>query len=713
MKKFLFSVLIFSQTFFLFSQTRVCGTMDNLDRLNSIDPLLQSKMAEIENQTDQFIQFQSAAKFSPTPSTMAVINIPVVVHVLYNTSTQNISDAQILSQITILNNDFRRLNADKINTPSTFSSVAADCEFNFCLASVSPTGASTTGITRTFTSVTSWSANDQMKSSATGGVNPWPTDKYLNIWVCNLGGGLLGYAQFPGGSTATDGVVIGHQYFGNTGTATAPFNKGRTGTHEVGHWLNLRHIWGDAICANDFVSDTPTHYDANYGCPSHPKSNTCGASAEMFMNYMDYTDDACMNMFTLGQKSRMQALFATGGARASLLTSNGCGSGSTTTCGVPAGLNATSITSNSVTTTWTSVTGASSYNVRIKAISSTTWTNTTSTTTSKGFTGLSAGTGYEFQVQSVCSGSTSAFSASKTFTTTAATTGATLTVGTGTTTTTVAPYGTYYMDEKVQFIVTKTDLVNAGYTSANNVLKSLSFNVSQASSQVMNSFTIKMKHTSSSSFSSTSFLSSTGMTTVFSGNVTAVAGWNTHNFTTNFNYNGSSNVLIEICWNNSSYTSDTKVFSTTQSANRTLYLKVDVASGGVCANTTGTLSTARPNMRFFFSGTSSSYSTKEMEQIDVEETDNFSLNLYPNPVESILNIEYSSKEENSPVAVTIFNLMGEKIFEIHEKSKSVGINTLTVNFSGDDKFATIPAGVYLCNVSMEGISKTTRIVIQK
>jgi len=163
-----------------------------------------------------------------------------------------------------------------------------------------------------------------MKSASSGGSNAWPTNQYLNIWVCNMSGGILGYAQFPGGAAATDGVVIGYTCFGTTGTAQAPFNRGRTGTHEVGHWLNLRHIWGDATCGNDLVSDTPVHNTSNYGCPSHPRSNSCGTSAEMFMNYMDYVDDACMQMFSNGQKARMQALFVSGGARASLASSPGC-----------------------------------------------------------------------------------------------------------------------------------------------------------------------------------------------------------------------------------------------------------------------------------------------------------------------------------------------------------------------------------------------------
>jgi hypothetical protein len=698
----------------LFSQSRNCATMSNLDRIQQLDPNLISRMNDIEIQTSAYIQQMESMKFSPVPSTMAIVNIPVVVHVLYNTTAQNISDAQIISQINILNDDFRRLNADKINTPSTFSSVAADCEFNFCLASVSPTGATTTGITRTYTSITSWTTDDKMKSSTTGGVNPWPTNQYLNIWICNIGGGILGYAQFPGGSTATDGVVIGYQYFGNIGTAVAPFNKGRTATHEVGHWLNLRHIWGDATCASDFVSDTPTHNTANYGCPSHPKSNSCGTTAEMFMNYMDYTDDACMNMFTLGQKTRMQALFATGGARASLLTSGGCGSGTTTSCAVPSGLGTSSISTTSVTTTWGSVSGAGSYNVRIKPVSSATWTNSSSTTTSKGFTGLTSGTAYEFQVQAVCSGSSSAFSTSKTFTTTSTSSGVTLTVGTGTTTTTIAPYGTYYMDERVQFIITKTDLVNAGYSASNNVLKSIAFNVSQASTQVMNNFTIKMRHTTNTAFSSSSFLSTTGMTTVFSGNVTAVAGWNTHTFSTNFSYNGTNNILVEICWNNSSYTSDSRVFATTQSSNRSLYLKADVASGGVCSNTSGTLSTVLPNMRFFFSGLSSTYSTKEMEIQESEETlIDFPTAIYPNPATSFINIDFLTELDNAAVNISIYNLLGDKILEQNTIVPTAGRNTLFLDLSISKQQNIIPSGIYLCNVSINGKNETVRFSLQR
>jgi hypothetical protein len=235
-----------------------------------------------------------------------VIEIPVVVNVLYKTSAQNISDAQIASQITALNKDFSATNTDYNLTPAIFQGVrSGNINVRFVLDKT----------VRKSTTKSSWSTNDAMKKAANGIVPTSPTTK-LNLWVCNLGGGILGYAQFPGGSSATDGVVIDDNAFGTTGTAAAPFNKGRTATHEIGHWMNLRHIWGDATCGNDQVGDTPLHNTANYGCPASGHKSTCsGTPVEMTMNYMDYTDDACMYMFSAGQKTRMQAVFATGGPR--------------------------------------------------------------------------------------------------------------------------------------------------------------------------------------------------------------------------------------------------------------------------------------------------------------------------------------------------------------------------------------------------------------
>jgi hypothetical protein len=296
---------------------RTCATMEHLEHQRQLDPKVDLRMAEIEAHTQQIIAAGGGSRQG------ALIRIPVVVHVVYNTAAENLSTSQIQSQITVLNEDFRRMNADAGNTPASFLPVAADTEFEFCLATIDPTSNPTTGITRTPTANTSFSVSgNAVKFTAQGGRDAWPRNSYLNIWVCDIGGGILGYAQFPGGSASTDGIVCDYLYFGRGGSAVFPFHLGRTATHEVGHWLNLRHIWGDGGCGvDDGVADTPVSDQPNYGCTATVR---CG-SLDMVQNYMDYSDDGCMNLFTQGQKTRMQALFNPGGFRVSLLGSMGCG----------------------------------------------------------------------------------------------------------------------------------------------------------------------------------------------------------------------------------------------------------------------------------------------------------------------------------------------------------------------------------------------------
>jgi hypothetical protein len=363
-KLFLTTLSILLLSALSFAQ-RNCGTMEHLEWLKQSDPILSQRMNDIETYTQSYLA-------AHPEEVRAVVTIPVVVHVLYNSTAQNISDAQVQAQISQLNADFARLNSDAGNTPSVWQSTAANTEIQFCLAQRDPNGNATNGIIHKSTTKTSFSDNDDMKRNSTGGSDPWAAGSYLNIWSCNLGGGLLGYAQFPGGSTATDGVVVLYSSIGSIsqpGTAT-PYHLGRTLTHEVGHWVNLYHIWGDdgtGCTGSDQVTDTPNQGGASSGCPAYPKTDGCTASSPgvMFMNYMDYTNDNCMNMFTLGQKSRAQALFGTGGARASLLSSLGCTPPSTT-CGTPSGLNASSITSSSATLNWSSASGATSYNVQYR-----------------------------------------------------------------------------------------------------------------------------------------------------------------------------------------------------------------------------------------------------------------------------------------------------------------------------------------------------------
>jgi hypothetical protein len=279
-------------------EQRGCAAHEIFEQKMATDVQFARNQANLERKTAALVE-----EFRSGRMVGSQIVIPCIVHVVYNTSQQNISDAQIASQIARLNADYAGTNSDVNNTPAEFSR-AGDTNIRFELMEVK----------RYQNSRTSWGTNDAVKQS----YPPIEPDRILNMWVCEIGGGILGYAQFPGGSLSTDGVVMSPQYFGDrtyTGGSnfflSAPFDRGRTATHEVGHWLNLRHIWGDGNCnADDFVTDTPKAGAANYGCPSYP-SKSCstngGFTSDMFMNYMDYTDDACMFMFSAGQKARMLA----------------------------------------------------------------------------------------------------------------------------------------------------------------------------------------------------------------------------------------------------------------------------------------------------------------------------------------------------------------------------------------------------------------------
>ncbi|MFN0016178.1 MAG: FG-GAP-like repeat-containing protein [Saprospiraceae bacterium] len=300
----LFTLLMCASTEAPLLGQRVCGSMEVYERQLQQSLRFRRNQTELEGYSQRF-----SDDFRKSRGFQTIYTIPVVVHVVWNTAQQNISDDQIFSQLEVLNEDFRKLNSDLSGTPATFAGSAADCEIQFCLARTTPAGTATNGIVRRQTIVTSFSGNDAVKRNSSGGSNAWDASRYLNIWVCELGNGLLGYAQFPGGPATTDGVVVDFAAFGRRGAVNAPFDLGRTTTHEIGHWLNLRHIWGDTNCGNDFCNDTPVHRAANTGCPTHPKSNNCNGLSytEMFMNYMDYSDDRCMFLFSNDQKARMLA----------------------------------------------------------------------------------------------------------------------------------------------------------------------------------------------------------------------------------------------------------------------------------------------------------------------------------------------------------------------------------------------------------------------
>lgn len=262
--------------------------------------------------------------YTPRP----IVTIPVVFHIIHNGEPVgtglNISDAQILSQIDVLNEDFRRLNLDINSTPSAFKGASDDALIEFCLAQQDEFGFPTTGIERIQGSQLNYTSSsfDALEKPS----SIWDRDKYLNFWTCGIN--LSGYAQFPGGADSTDGVVIAYDQVGNIGNVNPPFDLGRTATHEIGHWLNLRHIWGDASgCGtDDFVSDTPIQdIETPIGtCPTFPTTDACSVNYPgiMFYNQMDYSGDVCLTMFTIGQTSRMDA--ALFNDRSSLLTSSGC-----------------------------------------------------------------------------------------------------------------------------------------------------------------------------------------------------------------------------------------------------------------------------------------------------------------------------------------------------------------------------------------------------
>ena len=271
---------------------RQCGTMIAHARLIESDPGFRVRLMALEEAIN--------ARMSLAPTVPKLRTVKVLVHVVYRSAEENVSAAQINSQIAALNRDYGAKNVDQSHTPAVWQGLVGDARIRFRLA----------GVRRVTTSETSFSTDDQVKALSP----PLTPQRLLNLWVCTLGGGLLGYAQFPGGKPATDGVVILNTAFGTLGTAAAPFDLGRTATHEVGHYLNLHHIWGDGglVCTDsDYVHDTPNQEGPNYHRPTFPHvSCHNGPNGDMFMNYMDYVDEAAMVMFTAQQRARMHATLA-------------------------------------------------------------------------------------------------------------------------------------------------------------------------------------------------------------------------------------------------------------------------------------------------------------------------------------------------------------------------------------------------------------------
>jgi hypothetical protein len=318
----------------LFSQDR-CGTVTYTNKLK-----LNNKLRE-DNQTfEKWLKQKITSRkqaLDGSRTQTSTYQIPVVVHIVHNGEPigtgLNLSNEQVISQIEVLNKDFQRLNSDAINTPDEFIEFAGSMDIEFVLAKQDPDGLASNGIVRVEGSKDSWTSNDDVELK---GQSYWPAENYLNVWVCDLTD-YLGYTQFPVSNLPgledspenrlTDGIVIWYRSFGSSDDGDfnlhSRYAKGRTLTHEMGHFFGLRHIWGDDndCSGTDYVDDTPNQSNQTTNCPAVPRT-TCVVHA-MYQNYLDYTDDLCMNMFTNDQVTRMISVLENSIRRSTLLTSSG------------------------------------------------------------------------------------------------------------------------------------------------------------------------------------------------------------------------------------------------------------------------------------------------------------------------------------------------------------------------------------------------------
>ncbi len=380
-------------------------------------------------------------------------------------------------------------------------------------------------------------------------------------------------------------------------------------------------------------------------------------------------------------------------------------------CGTPA-LNATSsVTQTAATLNWTAVSGATSYNVQYKPVSASSWITTSSLTTSKSLTSLTAATVYSFQVQAVCS-STGVYSSASTFTTNSSTsTSSTITLGNGTSAYSAHPFSTVYMDERTQYIISKAELTAAGWSTSSPYLKSIAFNLTNAAAQSMAGFTISISHISATTFSTTSFLSGTNATTVYSGTIATVSGWNTYHFTNSFAYNGTSNLLITICWNNSSFTANSSVQSFSYSNFVALYYRADITNGGVCGQSTGTRSYYRPNSKLEFSNAPQLAPFENGGQRDMESpltteiANEITFEIFPNPFDgNWLNGKFSDGNDK-PMTVYIYDMLGKEIF-----SKEIFVEA--GNFSFSLASNSLQPGIYFLMGVADGKRYTKMLVVK-
>jgi hypothetical protein len=369
-----------------------CHSNEAVEKIFQQNPEIRTRQQVVEEQISRF------AASHNLDTRGGDVTIPVVVHIVYRTTNENISDAQVRSQIDALNRDFNKENSDATKIPSLFSNVAASCGIRFQLANTDPQGTETNGIVRHYTSNMTWGVSDDIKMPKKGGFAPWNPAKYMNIWVCNMGGRSIGFASFPGMPAEYDGIVIDYRAFGTTGTARAPYSLGRTCVHEVGHFLGLYHIWGDSNCGDDHIHDTPTQEADHKGTPTFPQYSKCGSTqtADMFMNYMDYVNDDAMIMFTKGQKDKMLATLMVN--RASLIQSI---TPLKSVCSVEKVI-FQAVQPTTATLGWDAITGIKYYTLEYKKWTETTWKVITTTANTYTLSNLDSETNYESRVKTDC-----------------------------------------------------------------------------------------------------------------------------------------------------------------------------------------------------------------------------------------------------------------------------------------------------------------------
>lgn len=669
-----------------------CETAKYMNEVQMQDPQFIINQAELERQTAEYIKSLNLNKSSNAAANQRVRRvIPIVFHVFHNGGPENIAKERIIEQVEILNRDFQRMNADTNETNPLYKSIAANCDIEFRLAKLDPNGNCTDGIVRVKTDLT-YNADDNIKA-----LSRWPNNKYFNVWVVEtisttqVGGVVLGRSQFPGGSNLTDGVLLKATVTGNT---TAFNNFGRTLTHEIGHSLNLRHIWGDAICGSDFVDDTPPHNDANSGCPKN-KVSSCvsGNVIEMIENYMDYTDGSCQNMFSLGQKTRMDAIWnSTTNGRNNLyspanLVATGTNDGYTATACVPIpDFNRKQEICSGTSAPFTD----GSFNADVTAWEWTFEGGTPSTSTLKNpiVSYPTAGT-YDVKLKVTSAGGTDSIIKTnymRVFETIS---------------TKIPPFTldmedvSFYENNTVNAGSNKKNwelVTNAGFSSSSSVAMKY-FGVSDGQSNDLLLPTINFKGTTSPkltfnyAYARRTNLSNDNLTLAFSRNCGV-------SFSNLFNKSGST--LATTANSTSSFVPNADAQWTTIEIPLDAYTNEDNAFIRFRATNDG------PGSNIYIDNIVFTVATG----IDNFIANNLNLTVAPNPFESNTNVKFYLIQD-AKVQITLVDLLGREVKSLEPMQLAAGDHSINLNTNNEFK-----SGVYLLRLKVNGFEKIEKVIIK-